>query len=113
MHLYLKTISKYTDFKWRSGRSEFASFMAGQIVAILVISFLERMAGIANPEVLFGAFTTLFVVATFVPACAVTVRRLHDLGHSGWWLPLYLVPLLVLLMAVLLALLAAPKGELA
>ena len=113
MHYYLKAISKYADFKGRSGRGEFASFMTGQIVAILVISFLERMAGIANPEVLFGAITTLFVCATFVPACAVTVRRLHDLGHSGWWLPLYLVPLVGLLMALWLALRSAPKGELA
>lgn len=112
MNNYLKAIGQYAVFRGRAGRGEFASFMAGQIVAILAISFIERTLAIANPEVLFGAITTVFVLATLVPACAVTVRRLRDLGHSGWWLPLYLVPLAGLLLAVWLAIRPTPKGAL-
>jgi len=33
------------------------------------------------------------VLALLIPNLAVTVRRLHDTGHSGWWLLIALVPL--------------------
>ena len=33
----------------------------------------------------------LFVLATFLPTCVISVRRLHDSGYSGWWL-LELIP---------------------
>ncbi|MGW0772937.1 DUF805 domain-containing protein [Streptomyces sp. NPDC002835] len=32
-------------------------------------------------------------VAVLVPILAVSVRRLHDTGHSAWWLLMYFVPL--------------------
>jgi uncharacterized membrane protein YhaH (DUF805 family) len=35
----------------------------------------------------------LFGLATFLPGLAVTARRLHDIGRSGWWMLLWLVPL--------------------
>jgi len=33
----------------------------------------------------------LYALATFIPTCAVTVRRLHDCNYSGWWLLVGLV----------------------
>ena len=40
-----------------------------------------------------GPFTTLVAVLTIVPSISSTVTRLHDRGHSAWWLLLALVPL--------------------
>ena len=34
----------------------------------------------------------LYALATIVPTCAVTVRRLHDYDYSGWWLLLGFIP---------------------
>ncbi|WP_050755601.1 DUF805 domain-containing protein [Kingella oralis] len=34
----------------------------------------------------------LYALATIVPTCAVTVRRLHDADYSGWWLLLGFIP---------------------
>jgi uncharacterized membrane protein YhaH (DUF805 family) len=39
-----------------------------------------------------GPFTTLVAVLTIVPSISSTVTRLHDRGHSAWWLLLALVP---------------------
>jgi uncharacterized membrane protein YhaH (DUF805 family) len=39
-----------------------------------------------------GPFTTLVAVLTIVPSISSTVTRLHDRGHSAWWLLLFLVP---------------------
>jgi len=36
----------------------------------------------------------VYSIAVFIPALAVTVRRLHDTGRSGWWLLLFLIPVI-------------------
>ena len=38
--------------------------------------------------------STIFSLATFIPLLAMSVRRLHDVGKSGWWLFISLVPLI-------------------
>ena len=40
-----------------------------------------------------GPFVTVVALLTFVPSVSSTVTRLHDRGHSAWWLLLALVPL--------------------
>ncbi|WP_319530132.1 DUF805 domain-containing protein [uncultured Cohaesibacter sp.] len=48
-------------------------------------------------------------LVTLTPALvAITVRRLHDRGHSGWWSALYLVPVLGLIPMVAML---ARKGQ--
>ena len=36
----------------------------------------------------------LFGLATILPALAASVRRLHDIGKSGWWVLLHLIPVI-------------------
>ena len=36
----------------------------------------------------------LFNLATLLPTLAVTIRRLHDTDHSGWWILLGLIPVI-------------------
>lgn len=38
-------------------------------------------------------FTAIFALALLVPSLAITARRLHDIGKSGWWQLLYFIPL--------------------
>lgn len=52
-----------------------------------------------------GIVSALLMLATVVPSLAVTVRRLHDTGRSGWWWFIGLVPFvggIVLLVLTLL-----------
>jgi uncharacterized membrane protein YhaH (DUF805 family) len=48
-------------------------------------------------------FTYAFVV--FVPSIAVTIRRLHDIGKSGWWYCIAFVPFIGGLILLVLTLL--------
>lgn len=41
-----------------------------------------------------GYFASIWSLLTFLPSLAVTVRRLHDTGRSGWWILIMLVPLI-------------------
>lgn len=68
--------TKYADFKGRSRRKEYWLFM--------LIYFIFA----AIPLVKF-----IWVLAAIIPAIAVTVRRLHDTGRSGWLILLGLIPL--------------------
>ena len=40
----------------------------------------------------FGYVLGIYVLATFIPTLAVTVRRLHDMGKNGWWILLNFIP---------------------
>ena len=48
------------------------------------------------------------MVATFIPALAVSVRRLHDIGRSGWWLLIAFIPVVGI---IILIVWACKRGE--
>ncbi len=72
-------LSKYAEFSGRSRRSEYWYFVLGQLILGLIAGVIDRAIGIG----LVGGVVSL---ALFIPGIAVSVRRLHDIGRSGWWL---------------------------
>ncbi|HEX7865745.1 MAG TPA: DUF805 domain-containing protein [Variovorax sp.] len=79
-------LSKYTDFTGRASRSEFWWFVLAQLVVLIVASLIHRF--------LYG----IAALALLLPALAVGARRLHDIGKSGWFLLLALIPLVNLVL---------------
>ncbi len=67
----------YTDFHGRARRSEYWWAM-----------LLLALGNLLLPEML----TWIWVLANLIPSVAVTVRRLHDTGRSGWWYLLNCLP---------------------
>lgn len=97
---------KYADFNGRATRAEFWYFTL--FVLLLQISFDILDANLAGESFwsyseLAGTFGTIFAVLTFIPAIAVTARRLHDMGKSGWWQLLYLTVVGIIPLVVWLA----------
>ena len=94
-----RVLSHFVDFGGRASRSEYwwwtgALFLAYVLAGLLVI--VEPTIGLLLSAILlFGAF---------IPNLAVTVRRLHDVGRTGWWLLLHFIPFgsLVILIFTLL-----------
>lgn len=79
---------KYADFNGRARRPEFWWFA--------LFLFLTSAAAATVDEALFGRHELLqglWALATFLPSLGVSVRRLHDIGKSGWWVLLHLIPL--------------------
>ena len=71
---------RYTDFSTRSRRSEYwyatlFNYVLGYAVGLLVPSL-----------------GWILVLATMIPSIAICVRRLHDVGKSGWFYLLNLIP---------------------
>lgn len=70
---------KYRCFEGRASRSEFWWF---SLVAWLVCGYLLHTFPFAS----LSSTVPVVAVLTFAPPwLAVTARRLHDLGYSGWW----------------------------
>ena len=88
MEWYLKVLRQYADFNGRARRTEFWMFVLFNIIISFVLSFIDGLIG--TYYVLSGLYG-LFVL---IPGLAVSVRRLHDTGRSGWWIFINLVPLI-------------------
>lgn len=83
--------SNYASFNGRARRSEYWYFVLFVILVNIVLSILANMRGIGSVA---GACSGIFGLAIFIPSLAVAVRRLHDIGKSGWWLLLGLIPII-------------------
>ncbi|MEY4517021.1 MAG: hypothetical protein RL180_1367 [Pseudomonadota bacterium] len=92
MEWFMKCINQYTDFSGRARRKEYWMFYLFYFIFLIltVIVDIILMALIGNSMPL---LTVLFVLGTFVPFLAVTIRRLHDTDRSGWWMLITFVPL--------------------
>lgn len=78
--------SKYATFSGRACRSEFWWFCLFNALAGGVISAI----GLAVEMPL---LSSLYSVLVFLPGLAVAIRRLHDIGKSGWMYLIALIPL--------------------
>jgi uncharacterized membrane protein YhaH (DUF805 family) len=86
MNWYLAVLKKYAVFGGRARRMEYWMFFLFNFIISFAIGFLESIIG--SPMIL----STIYSLAVFVPGLAVTVRRLHDTGKSGWWILIAFVP---------------------
>ena len=76
---------QYFRFGGRATRPEFWWWMLFIVIASIVLGIIDGfIAGAAGIED-FELLSTLFGLATLLPSLAVTSRRLHDIGKSGWW----------------------------
>jgi uncharacterized membrane protein YhaH (DUF805 family) len=106
MEWYLRVLQKYADFEGRARRKEYWMFFLFHVIIvvglIVVGAVLGGIAGAAlgrNGQglaaVIAAIFTgayILYALGVFIPSLAVTVRRLHDTGRSGWWWLITFVP---------------------
>jgi uncharacterized membrane protein YhaH (DUF805 family) len=87
MNWYIEVLKKYAVFEGRARRQEYWMFSLFHFLVMFALLLLEGIApGVGV------ALTMLYLLATFVPSIAVGVRRMHDTGHSGWWLLAPIVP---------------------
>ena len=84
--------SKYADFNGRARRSEFWFWYLFTVIVNLFTSWIP--------------FASLITLALLIPTLAVSVRRLHDIGRSGWWLLLSVIPSIICFI-ILIALLGS------
>jgi uncharacterized membrane protein YhaH (DUF805 family) len=86
MKWFLIVMKKYAVFTGRARRKEFWMFTLFSIIFSIMFMILDYVCGTKSEgEFSVGLFESAFSLAILVPSIAVTVRRLHDIGKSGWW----------------------------
>ena len=81
MEWYLKVLKNYANFNGRARRKEYWMFVLFNIIFVCV-------SAVIHP-----ALYLIYFLVIFIPSLAVTVRRLHDIGKSGWFYFISLIPL--------------------
>ena len=115
------------DFSGRSSRPEFWYFMLLFILLYLIVAVVDQHLitatidirdlpfgqyipmGMVDPNV--GVLVLLYRPVMAIPTIAVSVRRLHDVGKSGWWCLLWVFPVPVLGWIYLVPLLCKPSRD--
>jgi uncharacterized membrane protein YhaH (DUF805 family) len=108
MNWYLKALKQYVDFSGRARRKEYWIFVLFNILFLILATILDYTLGTNFKPLPYGVFYCLYGLAVLLPGLAVTVRRLHDIGKSGWW---YFIGLIPLVGAIILLVWDCTPGE--
>ncbi len=92
MKWYLKVLGQYADFNGRARRMEYWMFVLFNLIFSVAAMMLDQAVASNSGDV--GFFYVIYALAVFIPNLAVGVRRLHDVGKSGWMLLVSLIPLI-------------------
>ena len=104
-------LKRYADFSGRSRRKEYWFFVLGIFVAAIVLSIIEKIAGLSGMVGgVYGPLTTILLLGVIIPSIAVQVRRFHDQDKSGWFVLLSLIPFVGGLIVLVFMFLEGTKG---
>ena len=97
MNYFLDVLkNKYAQFDGRATRSEYWYFVLFSFIAYIVAGFLDGF--LFNLTGGLPILTIILGLGLLVPSIAVGVRRLHDIGKSGWWYLIAIVPIVSLIL---------------
>jgi len=94
MNWFLKVINQYADFDGRARRMEYWMFNLVYLGLSIIAQILDNILGIAFMEYGAGPISMILALGLVVPSIAVLVRRLHDVGKSGWMVLISLIPII-------------------
>ena len=94
MSWYLEALKKYAVFSGRSRRMEYWYFVLFNIIVAIVLGAIDALLGTRGSYAGAGLLSGIYGLAVLIPSLAVTVRRLHDIDRSGWWILINLIPLI-------------------
>lgn len=94
MKWYLQVLKKYADFTGRARRKEYWMFTLFNLIFLIVAAILDNILGTTPEGSPYGLFYILYALAMLIPSLAVAVRRLHDVGKSGWMYLIFLIPII-------------------
>jgi uncharacterized membrane protein YhaH (DUF805 family) len=81
----------YVNFSGRASRPEFWYWVLFAIIVSVVAKVIDL---VLFPSADISPINSLVGLALFLPGLGVSVRRLHDIDRTGWWILLVLIPLI-------------------
>lgn len=87
MDYFVDAFRQYANFSGRATRQQYWMYVLIYVVIALVLSVIDSLIGI-------GLLGLIFSLIMLVPSISIATRRLHDIGRSGWWQLLWIIPLI-------------------
>ena len=84
---YKNCLKNYFNFKTRSSRYDYWSFLILNTVIASVLSTLGKF------YVIFATLYLLYLLILIIPSIAITLRRLHDINKSAWFFIVSFIPI--------------------
>lgn len=117
MKYYLKVLKNYAGFSGRARRKEYWMFVLFNVLFAIVAAILDNILGTTFKfdmgylqNLPYGYIYLVYILAVFIPGLAVGVRRLHDVGKSGWFYLIVLIPLIGAIWIIVLFLTEGTPG---
>ena len=102
MKWFLKVLNQYADFNGRARRKEYWMFTLIYILFLVAAAVLDNLFGIAFDQIGYGPLYLLLSLGLFIPNLAVSIRRLHDIGKSGWMILVGIIPIVGIIWLIVL-----------
>jgi len=112
MEWYLLVLKRYAEFNGRSRRKEYWMFTLYNMVIYMVL-YTAGLVTLMRSSIymVFFGLAFLYALGVLVPGLAVSVRRLHDTGKSGWFILLCLIPIVGGIIVLVLLCLDSTPGD--
>ena len=110
MDSIVNVIRNFLNFSDRASRSEYWWFQLFFFVALATADSIDVMISttLDGPGDIFGIIVFLGLI---IPNLAVTVRRFHDIGYSGWYILLVFIPFLGSIIGLVIIVLMMVDGQ--
>jgi len=97
---YVDAFQNYANFRGRADRSTFWYYHLINFIIVFVLGFLSA-----------GSLSMIYGLIVIIPGLSLGARRLHDIGKSGWWQLLYLIPIIGFLILVIFFILSSQEFD--
>ncbi len=111
MNWYIDVLKKYAVFSGRARRKEYWYFVLFNLIISIVLMVIDHMTGTLSSEFGVGLLGGIYTLGVLTPGIAVSVRRLHDVDKSGWWLLILLAPVVGPFLLLYFAVQDGSQGE--
>ena len=116
--LYINVLKRYFDFVGRTGRREFWLFQLIHFIVVLALSVVDfgvfygfDFEAVTDETFALYPIATIYGLAVALPMLGLGARRLHDIGRSGWWQFLHLIPLIGTIVLIIWAIMPSDPQE--
>ena len=111
MDWYLDVLTnKYATFSGRARRKEYWMFLLINLVVSVALALIDSLIGSVSESGM-GLLSSVYSIGVLIPSLALSVRRLHDIGRTGWWVLISIIPVIGAVVLLVFMLLDSEPGS--
>lgn len=103
-------IRKYADFSGRATRAEYWWWVLATVLVGIAVGTIDSFISLLAGSYGYSPLSTIFALVVLLPDLAVTCRRLHDIGKSGWWQLVWVVLAVLAVVPIVVGVVIALSG---